>query len=190
MKHPFLVGKVAYLRALEKEDLLGNYFQWFNDQEVCRFNAHGRVPNNMKSMDAYLERAYSDPSLAVFAICFLENDAHVGNICLQGINLIDRSAEYAVVLGEKDCWGKGVAKDASDLLLQHGFRTLNLHRIYCGTSEENTGMQKLATYMGMKEEGRRREALFKNGRYVDILEYGLLRDEYLFLKQGRGAKDV
>jgi RimJ/RimL family protein N-acetyltransferase len=190
MRHPFLVGKVVYLRALEKEDLSGNYFQWFNDQEVCRFNAHGRAPNNMESMEAYLKRAYNDPSLAVFAISYLENDAHVGNICLQGINLIDRSAEYAVVLGEKDYWGKGVAKEASDLILQHGFMTLNLHRIHCGTSEENTGMQKLAAYMGMKEEGRRREALFKNGRYFDIVEYGILREEYLSHTQGKGVKNV
>ena len=156
MKHPFLVGKVVYLRALEKEDLMGNYFQWFNDQEVCRFNSHGRAPNNAAKMESYLQRAYTDPSLAVFAISFLENDAHVGNISLQDINLIDRSAEYAIVLGEKDYWGKGVAKDASDLILRHGFMTLNLHRVYCGTSVENTGMQKLASYMGMKEEGRRR----------------------------------
>lgn len=30
----------------------------------------------------------------------------------------------------------------------------------------------------MVEEGRRREALFKNGQYVDIMEYGVLRDEF------------
>jgi RimJ/RimL family protein N-acetyltransferase len=182
MRHPFLVGTVVYLRALEKEDLTGSYFQWFNDQEVCRFNSHGRAPNNMNKMESYLQRAYNDPSLAVFAIAYRENDAHVGNICLQGINLVDRSAEYAIVLGEKDYWGKGVAKEASDLILQHGFMTLNLHRIYCGTSEENTGMQKLAGYMGMKDEGRRRQALFKNGRYVDVMEYGLLSEEWLSSK--------
>ena len=181
MKHPFLIGDVVYLRALEQEDLTGNYFQWFNDQDVCRFNSHGRSPNNPGRMSAYLERAYSDSSLAVFAIVFKENDAHVGNISLQDINLIDRSAEYAVVLGEKDYWGKGVAKEASDLILQHGFMTLNLHRIYCGTSVDNTGMQKLALYMGMKEEGRRREALFKNGCYIDLLEYGILVEEYIDL---------
>lgn len=179
MRHPFLVGSLVYLRGLDKEDLVGNYFQWFNDQDVCRFNSHGRAPNNMSKMESYLQRAHNDPSLAVFAICDRENDVHIGNICLQNINFVDRSAEYAVVLGEKDYWGKGVAKDASDLLLRHAFLTLNLRRIYCGTSADNTGMQKLAAYMGMKEEGRRREALFKEGHYVDVLEYGVLYEEYL-----------
>lgn len=187
MIHPFLIGEVVYLRALEREDLSGNYFQWFNDQEVCRFNSHGRAPNNMEKMEAYLHRAYTDPSLAVFAVIYRENDAHVGNICLQGINLTDRCAEYAIVMGEKDYWGKGVAKEASDLLLQHGFLTLNLHRIHCGTSEDNIGMQKLAAHMGMQQEGKRRQAIFKQGRYADILEYGLLREEYLLRLSSTGG---
>lgn len=190
MNHPFLIGEKVYLRALEKEDLSGKYFQWFNDQEVCRFNSHGRVPNNMDKMEAYLKRAHHDPSLAVFAIVFHEGDVHVGNICLQGINMVDRSAEYAIVLGEKDFWGKGVAREASNMLLTHGFMTLNLHRIYCGTSADNVGMQKLASYMGMKEEGCRREALFKNGRYIDILEYGLLREEFCTDTQCEESTDV
>jgi RimJ/RimL family protein N-acetyltransferase len=35
-------------------------------------------------------------------------------------------------------------------------------------------MQKLALKLGMSEEGRRREALWKNGIFADIVEYGLL----------------
>lgn len=184
MKHPFIVGKILYFRALEQEDLSGNYFKWFNDKEVCRYNSHGRDPNNMKIMETYLKRAYSDPSLVVFAICFIKDDVHIGNISLQAINYIDRCAEYAIVIGEKEHWGKGVAKEASELILEYGFMTLNLNRIYCGTSVNNIAMQKVAAYMGMKEEGIRRKALFKNGSYVDILEYGLLRDEYLSHRQG------
>lgn len=184
MRHPFIVGNILYLRALEKEDLSGNYFQWFNDQQVCRYNSHGIAPNNMDMMETYIKRSYSDSSLAVFAICHMKGDVHVGNISLQSINFIDRSAEYAIVIGEKEYWGKGVAKEASMLILEYGFMTLNLHRIYCGTSEKNIAMQRVISYMGMKEEGRRRQALFKNGDYVDILEYGILRDEYLSHRQG------
>ncbi len=188
MKHPFLLGNKVYLRALEKEDISGNYFQWFNDQEVCRFNSHGRFPNNMEKMEAYLHRAYTDPSLVVFAIISRKNDVHVGNISLQGINLIDRSAEYAIILGEKDYWGKGIAKESSDLILHHGFMNLNLNRIYCGTTDDNIAMQKLAVYMGMTEEGRRREAIYKNGVYHDIVEYGILCREYFSKQQGEAEK--
>jgi len=188
MKHPFLVGNQVYLRALEKEDLSGNYFQWFNDEEVCRFNSHGRFPNNMQRMEAYLLRSFTDPTLSVFAIIYQENNVHVGNVCLQMINYIDRSGEYAIVLGEKDYWGKGIARESSDLILRYGFMTLNLNRIYCGTAADNIAMHKLAVYMGMVEEGRRREAIYKNGVYHDIVEYGILRREYLDLQNGKTRK--
>jgi RimJ/RimL family protein N-acetyltransferase len=39
-------------------------------------------------------------------------------------------------------------------------------------------MQKLALALGMREEGRRKEALFKHGKYVDIVEYGITAGEY------------
>lgn len=178
MKHTFLEGEHIYLRGLEKDDLSNSYFQWLNDQEVCKFNSHGRFPNNPERMESYLHRAYTDPTLIVFAIVLKENNEHIGNISLQNINYIDRSAEFAIIIGQKDYWGKGISKEAANLIFKHGFETLNLHRIYCGTPEDNLGMRKLAQHLGMQEEGRRKEALFKRGGYMDIVEYGLLSREF------------
>jgi RimJ/RimL family protein N-acetyltransferase len=54
---------------------------------------------------------------------------------------------------------------------------MNLHRIYCATTADNVAMQNLAISVGMKKEGRRREAAFKDNRYIDVMEYGLLRNK-------------
>jgi RimJ/RimL family protein N-acetyltransferase len=40
-------------------------------------------------------------------------------------------------------------------------------------------MQRLANQLGMVEEGRRRHHLFLEGQWVDMLEYGVLKDEFL-----------
>lgn len=71
-------------------------------------------------------------------------------------------------------------------MCDHGFRAMNLNRIACGTQLDNDGMRKLAQSLGMKEEGRRRQAQFKHGRYIDVVEFGLLRDEF---DQGLEAED-
>ena len=68
------------------------------------------------------------------------------------------------------------------LFRSHGFTELNLHRIYLGTSDSNIGMQKLALKLGFTQEGCRTEALYKDGNYHDIWEYGLLWGQY---KDGR-----
>ena len=95
------------------------------------------------------------------------------------LDFVSRSAEFAIVIGAKDCWGKGHSKEAARLLLDHAFFTLNLNRVYCGTFETNVAMKKLAEYLAMQVEGRRRQSVFKQNRYVDVIEYGVLRQEYI-----------
>ena len=179
MKFPLIIGERISLRGLCEEDAYGNYPKWFNDQEVCINNRHAVFPYSEKDCLNYIQKVINSKEDLVLAILLKETNKHIGVISLQNINYISRSAELAILLGERDCWGKGYAKEASFLLISHGFRQLNLHRIYCGTSSENIAMQKLAISLGMCEEGRRRMAIYKNGRFSDILEYGLLMDEFL-----------
>lgn len=65
------------------------------------------------------------------------------------------------------------------LICDHGFLAPNLNRFACGTFENNIAMQKLAEYLGMVRESVRRKAVYKSGRYLDIIEYGVLRSEYV-----------
>ncbi|SHE68142.1 GNAT family N-acetyltransferase [Flavisolibacter ginsengisoli] len=175
----FLEGERILLRPLEEKDLNKTYLQWLNDEEVCQFNSHAIFPYTLERMQAYynsLKLNYQ--SDVVLAIINKSNTEHVGNICLQSIDWIARNAEFAILLGNKEYWGKGIAQEAGLLICDYGFKRLNLHRIYCGTSARNTGMQKLATKLRMKQEGIRRESMFKNGAYMDIVEYGVLKKEF------------
>ncbi|MFA6270196.1 MAG: GNAT family protein [Candidatus Paceibacterota bacterium] len=179
---PFIVGKSINLRPLTRADLDGNYINWFNDAEVCLYNSHHVYPYGQEQAAQYISAIQNNKNDLVLAISDKKNDKHIGNVSLQKIDLVSRNAEYAIILGEKEYWGKGIAKEASLLILKHGFEQLNLHRIYCGTSENNKAMQKLASALGMKEEGRRKEVLYKDGKYADIIEYGLLRKNFQTLK--------
>jgi RimJ/RimL family protein N-acetyltransferase len=115
----------------------------------------------------------------------MESLRHIGNVSLQNINYIDRNAEIAYIIGEKEYWGKGFAREATELMLKHAFCSLNLERIYCGTSEKNFRMQGLAKRMHFIEEGIRRKAIYNNGQYENIIEYGILREEYFkYFNQG------
>ena len=182
MQQPFLKGIHVYLRSLQISDLDGHYINWLNDAEVCQFNSHHVFPYTREAATNYITQVNSSQAQIVLAVCLPsikgEADQHIGNISLQRINLIARQAEFAILMGDKTQWGKGYAKEAAALICQHGFKALNLNRIHCGTSEDNRAMQKLAAYLGMSEEGRRRQAHYKNGQYVDIIEYGVLSNEF------------
>lgn len=175
---PFLTGPRLHLRPLTESDADGAYPTWFNDAEICHGNSHHVFPYTPEDALDYIRRSRRARDELVLAIALHEGDRHIGNIALQRIHPIDRSAELSIVVGEKDAWGRGYGLEAARLLCDHGFSSLNLHRIACGTFEDNSAMQALARRLGMKEEGRRRKAAFKRGRYLDIVEYGVLRDEY------------
>lgn len=177
MRHPFLIGERVYLRGFEEADLTGEYFQWFNDPETCRYNAHATFPNSERRMREYFEHAQAGGDLVVFAIIDRATDRHVGNASLQSIDWINRNAEIAFIIGH-EYGGKGYGTDAGQLVIRYAFERLNLFRVYCGTSAENIPMQKLAEKLGMQREGIRRRAIYKLGKYVDMYEYGILREEW------------
>lgn len=170
----FIKGETIGLRALNEKDIEGNYRDWLNDPEIVQFNSHGRFPMTPEKLAEFVQSSLKSNSSLVLAVIDLKTQKHIGNISLQNINWVDRNAEIAFLLGEKEYWGKGVMQEAGQLLIHHGFHSLNLHRIYCGTSSANIGMQKLAEKLKMEKEGVRKEAIYKDGVYFDIVEYGIL----------------
>lgn len=179
MKNQFLVGKNLYLRPLEKSDAKGNYVSWLNDEEVCAYNSHHFLQYTTQKAESYIEKVNKSNNDIILAIILKENNVHIGNIALQRINLLHRNAEFAILLGNKEFWGKGYSKEASNLILEHGFKNLNLHRIHCGTSEDNFAMQKLAKYLNMEKEGEEMDAIFKNGKFKNFIKYYILQKNFI-----------
>lgn len=178
LKLTFLTGERITLRPLIEADADGPYVSWFNDAAVCQGNSHHIYPYHREQALTYIRQTAQGRDTLVLAVVLRADGRHIGNIALQSIHPVNRTAELSIVLGDKSAWGKGYGLEAAQLLVAHGFLALNLHRIGCGTFHENIAMQKLAHSLGMKEEGRRRQGAFKDGRYLDIVEFGLLRSEF------------
>lgn len=170
----YMLNDKYYVRTLRESDLEGSYPTWFEDQEICRFNSHGKFFKNIDYFRQYI--ALDKEDRVVWAICH-QTDGHIGNISLQNISVINRNAEFAIIIGNKHHLGKGLGKLAGLRLIQHGFFKLNLKRVYCGTADSNKAMKSLAVSLGMIEEGRRLKHLFLDGEWVDLIEYGLLRED-------------
>jgi UDP-4-amino-4,6-dideoxy-N-acetyl-beta-L-altrosamine N-acetyltransferase len=181
VKTPFLIGELIYLRPIERADapLLR---EWINHPEVARTLRHHR-PMNLQIEEEFIDRtAHSDTDLALL-IAVKETDKPVGTTGLHHIDAKNRHAEFGILIGEPAEWGKGYGSEATRLMVNYAFETLNLNRIWLHVYEYNE--RGLGSYEkpGFKKEGVLRQENFREGRYWDTLVMGILREEWPSAKQ-------
>lgn len=176
-----LKGKKVLLRPIRKSDI-SLFLKWFNDPEVTQYLGVYLPFTEIEEERWIEELATAKPKRdIVFIVEIIENNITkpIGNCGLYKINQKDQNAEIALIIGEKDYWGKGYGTEALQLLIDYGFNQLNLHRIFGFVIEFNERNIKLCKKLRFKEEGRLREARFKNGRFWDVIIFGLLREEWM-----------
>jgi len=174
-----LTGQKVILRPVKRSDI--QYFlKWFNDPEVTQYLAM-YLPMTEMAEEKWIEelgaRANTD---VLFVIEAIEDDVNkaIGSMGLHGISPKDHFATFGIAIGEKDYWSKGYGTEAAQLIIKYGFEQLNLHRVSSSAFSFNERSLRLHRKVGFQEEGRQREALFKNGEYHDLVVFGLLREEW------------
>jgi RimJ/RimL family protein N-acetyltransferase len=172
---PFLSGPRLYLRDVRPEDVNENYYRWMNDPEVMRFLESRFFPNSLESLRQYVTAKQGDRNNVFLAIVRHEDDRHIGNIKLGPIDWIHRLAEVGILIGEKDCWGKGYATEAIRLVVEYGFNRLDLHKHTAGCYGNNEGSTRAFERAGFVREGVRKEHFFCNGVWVDLILLGQVR---------------
>lgn len=172
------------LRAVEREDL-PKFVEWMNDPEVT-YGLLMRIPLSLADEQRWFEGlAQRTPAERVLAIDVQDGDTWqlIGSTGFHDVESIDREAEFGISIGEKTVWNQGYGTEATRLMLQHGFETLNLNRIYLRVYETNPRATRAYEKAGFVHEGRMRQAVYKQGKYIDVLLMSILRSEWDELKE-------
>jgi [ribosomal protein S5]-alanine N-acetyltransferase len=181
----FVEGKMVLLRPLERADLNERYLSWLNDPEVTRYTETGTFPSTAEDLDNYYRSITGSRNDVLLAIEEKKSGRHIGNVKLGPIHWVHRVATFGILIGEKEFWGKGLGMEATRLMVEYGFRRLNLHRIDLGVFAEHEAAVHCYEKVGFKIEGRLRQDLFHDGQFKDRLWMGLLRSDYKPLKAGQ-----
>ncbi|MCK6485395.1 MAG: GNAT family N-acetyltransferase [Phycisphaerae bacterium] len=172
----FLEGPRLYFRAAEPEDA-DRCTRWLNDPDTRRF-LHTFRPYSEHFERRHIEGWTDKTDEIHFAIVLKENDRHIGMAGLHQIHPVARHATFGILIGEKDCRGRGLGTEATRMTVAYAFDTLNLHRVQLDVYAFNVAGIRSYEKTGFVREGLLREHHFADGRYHDVLRYGLLAREF------------
>ncbi len=174
-----ILGERVRLRAIERDDL-PRFVTWLNDPEV-RHGLLVNIPLSLAQEEQWynhiLEKPMEEQPL-VIEINTPEGWMAVGNIALDTIDWKERCAEVGIFIGEKSLWNRGYGREAMQLMLRHGFNSLNLNRIFLRVYATNPRAVKSYEKAGFVHEGQLRQAHFQDGHYIDVLIMSVIRSEW------------
>ncbi len=174
----FLDGDKVCLRPLTEADVNEEYLGWLHDQEVQRYIESTRLPMTLERLREYVRRFEGSDRQVSLAIVEKASNRHVGNVTLNNINWVNRTADTAIMIGGKDCWGHGYAFEAWSLLLEYAFQRLNLRKIIAGVAVDNAPSASALKRLGFQVEGTLRAEVWVEGAYRDALRLALFREDF------------
>ena len=172
-----LVGDNVYLspRSVD-EEVIEKFAEWLNDFETTDYIGRSAQIFTLEDERKHFENPKDGD--CVFFIIRKEDDELIGTVGLHEVDNINRCATLGIFIGDKSGRNKGFGTEAIRLILEYGFRYLNLNNIKLDLMEFNE--RALACYKkcGFREYGRRRKCKFINGKYYDSIAMDILAEEF------------
>ena len=168
-------------RVVLRRHVPGNvtaFQRWYSDPEVARLARYQDGPMRADEIDRFFQlRALGQESLTM-AIHERATGRLIGSCAFSQVDGENGSAMYHITIGEKDAWGRGHGTEATQLMLDHAFGTLGLHRIALTVFEFNERAIRAYRRCGFIVEGCARESIWRDGRWWDELAMSVLSSEW------------
>lgn len=186
-----ILGKISLMRIKTRRLLLRSHQlsdavrlnRWENDP-ILRFYSGDEpipsLPDSLKSTRGFLKKVVSKqaPEIIRLAICKTSGE-FIGYCMIAFIDITNRACKVGITIGERLEWGKGYASEALNAMLGHCFCKLKMYRVGAEIYSFNRRSIGLFKRAGFRREGIIRQALLREGVFVDEQIFGLLRAEWL-----------
>lgn len=174
-----LVGDNVYLSPrIASDEEVQKFTEWMNDFQITDYLINSASLISEPAEREWLEKTAKDFKDRIFDIVDLKNDELLGSISLEHIDATHRCATLGIFIGEKNRRSKGVGTEAINLILEYGFRYLNLHSVQLEVMAANERAIRCYEKCGFKKTGQSRERFFLGGKYYDNVQMDILRSEF------------
>lgn len=96
---------------------------------------------------------------------------------LESINMLHGHAILPCFVAEP--WRRtGIGIRMACMMIDLAFKQLRLHRVATFYRSDNSGSEALLSRLGFKQEGISRQSWFSHGEYLDLVNVGILKQEW------------
>jgi RimJ/RimL family protein N-acetyltransferase len=178
-------GSLVRLRRHVPENL-ERFRHWYADPEIARLARYQEAPMRPEEIERFFAARVVGPDAMAMAIHERATDRLVGTCAFSQLDGDNGSALYHITIGEKDAWGRGFGSEATQLMLDHAFGVLGLHRVALFVFEFNERAIRAYQRCGFILEGRSRESIFRDGRWWDEIAMSVLESDWRADRVARG----
>lgn len=143
-------SKRCYLRKLSIYDDLDSYLYWMQTPSNNPFILSATLSYDLNQLKNFINTCNNRSDVNLFGIFTNVENVHIGNIKFDEINLLNKSATFGILIGNKDFRGKGFAKEAiiaSVLWLEDNY---DIETIKLGVDHDNISALNLYLKLGFK----------------------------------------
>lgn len=171
----FWQGERTILRAVEPEDA-AFFFALQQDTERNRLLDFLPPPSSRAALESWAREQSQKELEDVFQWVIEAEGEPVGSIVTHTVSPRNGTFSYGLEVA-RNHQRKGYAKEAVTLVLRYYFGELRYQKVHVGVQENNAGSIALHRRLSFKHEGTQRRMVFQEGRYLDLLLFGLTIDE-------------
>ncbi len=164
------------LAPFSDEYLTERYVGWLQDPEVVRYSEQRHRTPTLENCRQFTASFADGPSHLWAIIENKQGLGHIGNIN-SDVDAPNRTADVAVMIGEKQAWGQGLGFEAWNAVLDYLLGPGGMRKVTAGTMAENKGMLAIFEKSGMTEEGRRKKQFQLQDREVDAILVARFADD-------------
>ena len=169
-----LVGKKCYLSPIDTNDA-EIFTEWLNDLELTQYLSMYPHIISLQGEKEILEKLAREHN---YSIVDIGTNKLLGNCGFLHIDNVNQTGEVGIFIGSKNNWNKGYGTDALCLLLDFGFKVLNLHNISLRVVSYNPRAKKVYEKIGFKTIGKMRECILLDKERHDMIYMDILYKDF------------
>ena len=162
-------SKRIYLKKFKSSDVTRQYKKWMEDPAISQFLIYKKSAN-ISDLKKYVENL-DNINYFFFKIVDIKSNKHIGNVKLGPLNYKTKSANFGILIGDKNFHNMGIGSETTQLVTDFLFNFLNFKKIEFVCFSKNIQAIKMYEKLKFMKKKTTLKVKFKNETHNQIVFY-------------------